>query len=119
MNFQLHNDKVWTFAIKPQNAAGLVPWPNGSNPSVVSSNPASLGAAVAMGNGQIGQPATYFMVLTPKVQISPGLSVTISNVGMQPVTFAVDVVADPDMLSVTVDPVPFTTPQSVPTVPGP
>jgi hypothetical protein len=116
MNFQLYNDKIWTFPIKCQNAGGVQPWPLNANPLAVSSNPASLGARV------IGQVPSLFLELTPKVQVSPGLTVTVSNAGMAPVVFGVDIVADPDMLSVVVDAVAAditTSAQNVPTAAGP
>jgi hypothetical protein len=118
MNFQLYNDKVWTFSIKPQNAAGVAqPWPANSSPQAVSSNPASLVAGV-----QLGSNNTFTLVLTPKVQVSPGLTVTVTNSGMAPLVFVVDIVADPDLLTVAADTVAAditTTPQNIPVAPGP
>ncbi len=113
MSFQLFNNKTWTFPLKCQNAAGVAqPFP--TNPSAESSNPASLSAAI------LGPSPGFFLMLTPKVQVSPGLTVTVSATGMAPVVFAVDVAADPDMLSVAVDTANATTAvQNVPTAPGP
>lgn len=122
MNFQLYNDKIWTFPLKCQNASGIQPWPAGSNPVAVSSNPASLTASanaiLGFGNAITG----YALVLTPKVQASPGLTVTVTNVGMDPVVFTADIVTDPDRLSVVVDSAATdytTSPQNVPADPGP
>lgn len=119
MNFQLYNDKVWTLPLQCQNAASVVqPFPSGSSPSAVSSNPASLNAEVALGTGGVG----FKLILTPKVQASPSLTVTVTNVGMTPAVFVVDVVPDPNILSVAVDDIPAdvtTAPQNVPVAPGP
>lgn len=114
MNFQLYNDKVWTFPLKCKNAAGVVqPFPPSPTFAVVSSNPASLGVAVNNFGG-------FMLVLTPKVKLSPGLTVTVSNTGMDPLVFAADIVPNPDRLSVDVDTAAATTtPQNVPAAPGP
>ncbi len=121
MNFQLYNDKVWTFPLKSQNALGVsTALPGTANPAAVSSNPASLGAAIIATGPPTGGITGYSLVLTPKVQASPGLTATVSNVGMAPVIFAVDIVADPNLLSVMVDTVgDTTTAQNIPTAPGP
>jgi hypothetical protein len=111
MNFQLYNDKVWTIPLKCKDATGAdKPFP--TSPVAVSSNPASLGVA-------IGQ-SPWVLILTPKVQTSPGLVVTLSSVGADGTTFVVDIVADPNRLSVSVDSLAATsTVQNIPTAPGP
>lgn len=123
MNFQLYNDKVWTFPLNSQNSAGVAQaLPGTANPAAVSSNPASLGAAIIATGPPTGGITGRALVLTPKVQASPGLTVTVTNAGMAPVIFGVDIVADPDLLTVAVDTVPAditTAPQSIPVAPGP
>ena len=109
----LYNDKVYTFPIHAKNALGAdQPW-GATNPLAVSSNPASLGARV------IWQAPDFFLVLTPAVQASPGLSVTVSYNGMASAVLNVDIVPDPDLVSVVIDNSPTTVPQNVPTNPGP
>jgi hypothetical protein len=122
MNFPLYNDKVWTFPLKCQNSSGIQPWPAGSNPVATSSNPASLTASanaiLGFGNAITG----YALVLTPKVQASPGLTVTVANVGMDSIIFTVDIVSDPGRFSVVVDTADtdYTiSPQNVPAATGP
>ncbi len=119
MGFQIYNDKVTTLPLICQTSAGVTQaFPSGSNPVAVSSNPTSLGAIVALGTGGVG----FKLVLTPKVQASPGLVVTVTNVGMSPVNFVVDIVADPNMLSVAIDTsatAVTTAPQNVPVAAGP
>ena len=114
MSFQLYNDKVYTFPIAAHNALGASqPW-GATNPLAVSSNPASLGARV------IWQAPSFFLVLTPAVQASPGLSVTVSYTGMASATLGVDIVPDPDLVSVAIDSSTATSvSQNVPTAPGP
>ncbi len=115
MNFQLYNDKIYTFSLHTVNAANVTqPWPSGI-PTVVSSNPASLSATIS----SVDFVTAFSLVLTPKVKVSPGLTVTVSNTGVAPAVFVVDVVSDPDMLSVVVDSTPTTVAQNVPTAPGP
>ncbi len=116
-NFQVYNDKIWTLPIKCQNSSGVfVAFPSGSNLAAVSSNPASLGAVVTstiLGTN---------LVLTPKVQVSPGLTVTITGVALAPINFMVDIVADPNLLSIAVDTTPAdgtTVSQNVPIAAGP
>jgi hypothetical protein len=116
MNFPLYNDKVWTFPLKCQNAAGAVqPGPTtGAWPTAVSDNPASLGASV------VYQAPLFNLVLTPKVQASPGISVTVSYVGMASATFTADIVTDPNLISVAIDSADVTSiSQSIPSAPGP
>ncbi len=116
MNFQLYNDKVWSFPIKCQNASGVAqPFPPGTGPNVVSSNPVSLGAAIGLVSG-----GGFTLELTPKVQVSPGITVTVSSVGMDSSAFVVDIVADPNRLSVAIDSAAAASvAQNVPTAPGP
>ncbi len=70
MNFQLFNDKVWTFPLKCANSIGPQPFPTA--PAAVSSNSASLGASVASGPFNVG----FVLTLTPKV---PSLAGTYRN----------------------------------------
>ncbi len=118
MNYQLYNDKIWTLPLKCQNSAAVAqPFPaGGPTPAVTSSNPASLGASVQQsGSG-------YTLVLTPKVQVSPGLTVTVTNIGMAPASLSVDIVADPNLLTVVIDNVvadATTVPQNIPVAAGP
>ncbi len=110
MNFQLHNDKVYTIPLKCQNATGPQPFP--SFPVAVSSNPDSLGVSIGMG--------PFVLLLAPKVKLSPGITVTVSSLGADPATVVVDIVADPDRLSVLIDSAAATSAvQAVPVAPGP
>jgi len=90
-NFELPNDEVVTITIQTTNASGTVePVPTGDVFTVVSSNPASLGAAVGQDAG--GNPA---VVLTPLVQTSPNITITVSDsAGLAALTQLVDIVAD-------------------------
>ena len=113
-NFELANDEIATIPILTDNAAGLpVAPPAGDTFTAVSSNPASLGVAV------IASPAA--VVLTPLVQLSPGLTVTVSDsAGLSAFTQIVDIVADATAKAITLDIANATeVPQPVPAAPGP
>lgn len=115
MNIQLYNDKAYNFPLKAVNAAGETqPWPAGA-PGVVSSKPASLGV-------QVGGFPNFVVTLVPKVQASSGIIVTLTSQNMVPATFSVDIVPDPNVLSIVVDgdvTHATTTAQDIPTAPGP
>lgn len=116
-NFELPNDQVVTITIKTQDASGAtVPAPAGDVFSVASSNPASLGAAI--GTDANGNPA---VILTPLVQASPGLSITVSDAdGLAADTQLVDIVPDVTPTNIVLDLADAThTTQPVPTNPGP
>jgi hypothetical protein len=99
-NFELKNDTVATIPIETTDSAGTVePAPSGDVFTVVSSAPASLGAAI--GATAAGGPA---VVLTPLVQASPGISVTVSDSdGLQQYVQLVDVVPDTSDTNVILD----------------
>jgi hypothetical protein len=123
-NFELANDTIATIPIlTPDGEGGFVPPPAGDTFSVASSNPASLGAAIGTvttteGNAVAGGPA---VVLTPLVQASPGLTVTVTDsAGLTAWTQTVDIVADLSPKSIVLDVADATqTSQAVPTAPGP
>jgi len=116
-NFELLNDEVVTIPILTDDASGdPVPAPAGDTFTVVSSNPASLGAAI--GATAAGNPA---VVLTPLVRVSPGLSITVNDSAkLSSYTQAVDIVADTTPQAITLDIADATeVSQPVPTAPGP
>ena len=90
-NFELTNDTVATITIKTTNSVGTVePYPTGDAFTAASSKPASLAATI--GTDAAGNPA---LVLTPLVQASPGITVTVSDSAkLSPVSLVVDVVQD-------------------------
>jgi hypothetical protein len=90
-NLQLMNDQVLTIGILAIDDVGqTVPAPAGDVFTVVSSNPASLNAMI--GATASGQPA---VVLNALVQVSPGLSFTVSDsAGLAVFDEAVDIVDD-------------------------
>ncbi len=111
-NFQIYNDKVWTFPLKCVSAAGVIQPSFPSGLTVTSSSPNSLGAAEVLGK----------LVLTPLVQASLGITVTISGAGLIPATLTCDIVSDPNALNVVIDMTAIdvtTVNQNVPTAPGP
>lgn len=113
-NYELLNDTVATIPIQTTNSAGAVePPPAGDTFSATSSSP-SLGAAI------VTSPALA-LVLTPLVQASPGITVTISDsAGLKVATQLVDIVADATPTNVILDLADATTAaQPVPTAPGP
>jgi hypothetical protein len=90
-NLQLKNDTIMTIGILVFDAIGNVgPAPAGDVFAVVSSNPASLNAVI--GTTAAGAPA---VVLNALVQVSPGLSIEISDSsGLTVFDEAVDIVED-------------------------
>jgi hypothetical protein len=116
-NFELPNDEVVTITIQTTNSAGTVePVPTGDVFTVVSSNPTSLGATV--GVDASGAPA---VVLTPLVQTSPNITITISDsAGLPALTQLVDIVEDVTPSNIILDLADAThVSQPVPTAPGP
>jgi hypothetical protein len=115
-NFELPNDEVVTIGIQTTNSAGAVePVPTGDVFTVASSSP-SLG--VAIGATAAGNPA---IVLTPLVQASPGITVTVSDsAGLKLATQVIDIVPDVTPANIVLDVADAThTTQPVPTAPGP
>jgi hypothetical protein len=116
-NYELANDEVSTITIKTTNSAGAVePYPTGDVFSVTSSNPASLG--VAIGADAAGNPA---VVLTPLVQASPNITVTVSDsAGLIQAVQLVDIVQDVKDTNIILDVADAVLKsQPVPTAPGP
>jgi hypothetical protein len=116
-NFELPNDEVVTIDIETTNSVGTVEAaPAGDVFTVVSSAPASLGAAIGVGTA--GAPA---IVLTPLVQVSPGITVTVSDsAGLAQVALTVDIVQDVTPTNLILDVADAThVSQPVPTAPGP
>lgn len=116
-NIQLANDTIETITIVTTDAAGAtVAAPAGDVFTVVSSNPASLTAAI--GTDKSGAPA---VVLTPLVQVSPGLTFTVTDsAGLASDAQGVDIVADLAPKAIGLDIADATTvAQAVPTAPGP
>lgn len=110
-NFEIPNDIIATIPILVDDAAGEpVPAPAGDVFTAVSSSP-SLGVAI---NGSS-------LVLTPLVQASPGISVTVSDsAGLASFTQIVDIVQDTTPKAITLDLAHVTgAPQPVPTATGP
>jgi len=115
-NFELPNDEVVTITIETTNSAGVVePYPAGDVFTAASSSP-SLG--VAVGADAKGNPA---LVLTPLVQTSPGITVTVSDsAGLSSATLVVDIVADVTDTNIVLDVADAThVAQPVPAAPGP
>lgn len=114
-NYELLNDTIATIPVQTTNSAGVVePPPTGDTFTAVSSLPASLGVSI------ITAPALS-LVLTPLVQASPGITVTVSDsAGLKVATQLVDIVADATPTNVILDLADATTvAQPVPTAPGP
>lgn len=116
-NFELPNDQVVTVTIKATNSAGVTePIPSGDTFTATSSNPTSLG--VAIGADAAGNPA---LILTPLVQNSPGLAVTVADsAGLAKASLLVDVVDDVTPANLVLDVADAThVSQPVPTATGP
>ena len=116
-NFELPNDEVVTITIQTTDSAGTVePVPAGDVFTAVSSLPASLGATI--GVDASGAPA---LILTPLVQASPGIIVTVSDsAGLVQAVQIVDIVADVADTNIILDVSAAThVSQPVPTAPGP
>ena len=117
MNYQLMNDSVDTLTIVAKDAGGLIePIPPGDTFTVVSSNPASLEALIVSDKNT--NPAVQLRAL---VQLSPGLTITVSDsAGLTVDVQAVDIVADTKPRDIGLDLANVaSTPQPVPTNPGP
>jgi hypothetical protein len=115
-NFELPNDEVVSIPISTADAAGTIePSPPNDTFSAVSSNPASLGASVSV---VAGNP---MLVLTPLVQVSPGITVTVSDsAGLAQAALVVDIVADTTDTTIVLNTAAATeVSQPVPTAPGP
>lgn len=115
-NFEINDDWVVTATIKTTDAAGdTEPVPAGDVFSAASSSP-SLG--VAIGADANGNPA---VVMTPMVQASPNITVTVSDsAGLAMASFVVDIVPDVTPTNIVVDLSGAThTTQATPTAPGP
>lgn len=115
-NFELPNDEIVTITIETTNQAGAVePYPAGDVFTAASSSP-SLG--VAIGTDAKGNPA---VVLTPLVQASPGIVVTVSDsAGLSSATLTVDIVPDVTDTNIILDVSDAThVAQPVPAAPGP
>lgn len=99
-NFELNSDAVYTIPILTTNAAGTTePAPAGDVFSVISSAPASLGAAI--GKTAAGGPA---VVLTPLVQASPNITITVSDsAGLVQAQQICDIVVDVTPTNVVLD----------------
>lgn len=116
-NFELNNDAVYTVTIHATNAGGqLEPLPSGVTFTATSSNPASLGASI--GADASGNPA---LVLTPLVQASPNLSVTVADAaGLTSVVQVFDIIQDATPANLVLDLTDAThVAQAAPTAAGP
>jgi hypothetical protein len=111
----LLNDTVATAPILTEDSVGAVePYPTGDVFSAVSSNPASLTAAIV-----VVSPTQSNLVLTPLVQVSPGLTVTVTDTaGLPPEIWTVNIVDDTVDTQIATGTF-TTTPQPVPTATGP
>lgn len=115
-NYELRDDTVATVPIQTTNSAGVVePPPAGDTFTAMSSLPASL--AVSIGSNAAGPT----LILTPLVQASPGITVTVSDsAGLTVATQLVDIVQDTTDTNILLDLADATTThQAVPTAPGP
>lgn len=115
-NYELKDDTVATVPIQTTNSQGVVePVPAGDVFTAVSSLPASLGVAIG------SSPSGPTLILTPLVQASPGITVTVSDsAGLAVATQLVDIVTDTTDTNIILDLSGATTAsQPVPTAPGP
>jgi hypothetical protein len=118
-NFELPNDEVVTVPIQTTNAAGVVePAPSGDVFTAASSSP-SLGVAIGVTAPPL--PAGPAVILTPLVQASPNITVTITDsAGLKLATQVIDIVQDVTPKNIILDVADATSvPQAVPTAPGP
>lgn len=115
-NLEVLNDTVVTIPIQTQDAEGVVVPPKTGDTFSAASSSSSLGVAVAADTS--GNPT---LVLTPLVQASPGITVTVSDAdGLPQVTLVCDIVPDLTPSNIVLDVAGETTaPQPVPTNPGP
>ena len=116
-NFELNNDDVYTIPIQTTNAGGVLePAPAGDTFSVsANSNPAALAAQI------VSIPSGAALQLTPLVQASPNISVTVSDsAGLVAATQVFDIIQDAAPKNIVLDLADATTTsQPVPTNPGP
>jgi hypothetical protein len=116
-NFEILDDTIVTIPILTDDAGGNpVSPPSGDTFTVVSSNPTSLAAVI--GATAAGNPA---VVLTPGVQASPNITITVSDsAGLTTFAQLCDVVTDATPKAITLDLADATTqPQPVPPNAGP
>ena len=116
-NYELKSDDTATITIQTATVSGTVePAPAGDVFSVMSSNPGSLMATI--GKDANGNPA---VILTPLVQASPGITITVSDsAGLAVDAQIVDVVIDNTPTNVILDLADAVlTSQPTPTAPGP
>jgi hypothetical protein len=114
----LLNDTVETIDFEYEDGEGVVvPGPANDVLTPTSSSP-SLGVALGPINPATGNQT---LVLTPLVQVSPGLIVTVTDsAGLPQLTRVVDIVADTKPTNLILNDASATTvPQPVPTAPGP
>lgn len=118
-NIELPNDEVLIIPILTDDTAGNpVPPPAGDTFSVASSSP-SLTAVIDITT--LAPPGTPGVKINANVQVSPGLSFTVSDsAGLTTFVQGVDIVADTTPKAITLD---FAhevaQPQAVPAAPGP
>lgn len=117
-NYELNNDWVVSIPIQTTDAAGtVVPNPAGDTFTAVSSNPASLNAVI----GKMADGVTPALIMNALVQVSPGLTVTVTDsAGDAAFVQTVDIVDDVTPANVVLDLAGAThTAQPVPAAPGP
>lgn len=115
-NFEIQDDTVATIPIQVEDSAGVVvPPTSGDTFTAISSTP-SLG--VSVGADSSGNPT---LILTPTVQASPNITVTVSDAdGLTAATLVCDIVPDLSPKTVFIDVAGATTaPQPPPSNPGP
>lgn len=117
-NRQIYNDKVTVIPLNAvlQATQAATTWPSGTSLTATSSKPLSLSASIS----SVGSNAT--LVLTPLVQASTGISVTVSSPGLVGVSELFDIVSDPNLVQILIDSNAAdqtTTQQAVPANPGP
>ena len=114
-DFVINNDQIATAAIRVANSAGsIVPAPS-SDVFVAASSSTSLGVEISTKNGN------PVVVMTPMVQASPDITVTVNDsAGLKLDSFVVDIVPNPTPYGIQVDLANSTyVTQAVPTAPGP
>jgi hypothetical protein len=110
------NDTIESVPIQYEDQGQqVVPGPPGDVLTATCSNPASLGVAIG------GTATAPLLVLTPLVQVSPGLTVTVTDSSNLPaLARVVDIVADTKPTNIVLNDAGATTvPQAVPPNPGP
>lgn len=115
-NFELKDDNVATITIQTADASGAIePIPAGDVFTATSSSP-SLG--VSIGVDASNNPA---LILTPLVQVSPGITVTVKDsAGLAQAALVVDIVADTTDTQIVLNTAgAVLSTQPTPTAPGP